>query len=376
MSFSPRDQEDKWHDGYHDDPITEKPNRKVKRNVLNSLAVIAGSLLFFQTTLAANISLGTVPVEFGQGVTQTVACSSGTNLTIIPNSSFTNASGGGSFYFSSVAVSNIPVGCYGKDFIIRAYGNTDSTPLALFNTTSTAAVVYNNSGTFQAGLGMTGATVSSGSGTFTVTFTSPVALSTNVFKVTIESAVPSVTFYNLGDTGPGGGKIFYYSAAGFNCGPTLAATCNYLEAAPSLWNGGAGDPVAKWANNTSQVVGTYGGSTETATAIAIGSGYRNTLAIIRAGNSDIGVAAALADSHTVTVGGVTFTDWYLPSLNELIEMYGERSRIGGFATSSEFYWTSTEVVFDQARRVFFGNGSWGTPAGKGASIYLRPIRAF
>ena len=44
MSFSPRDQEDKWHDGYHDDPITEKSNRNVKRNILNSLAVINFSL--------------------------------------------------------------------------------------------------------------------------------------------------------------------------------------------------------------------------------------------------------------------------------------------------------------------------------------------
>jgi hypothetical protein len=146
---------------------------------------------------------------------------------------------------------------------------------------------------------MTGATVSSGSGTFTVTFTSPVALASSVFKVTVESRVGSTVIYNVGDLGPGGGRIFYKDLAGFDCGPTFSSTgspsggkCNYLEAAPSLWNGGAGDPSAKWANNTSQVVGTYGGSTETATAIAIGSGYRNTLAIIRAGNSDTGVAAA------------------------------------------------------------------------------------
>ena len=182
---------------------------------------------------------------------------------------------------------------------------------------------------------------------------------------------------DIGDTGPGGGVIFYYLAAGFNCGPTLAASCKYLEAAPSLWNGGAGDPVAKWANNTSQVVGTYGGSTETATAIAIGSGYRNTLALIRAGNSDTGVAAALADSHTVTVEGVTFTDWYLPSVNELAEMRLRRSSIGGFfdSTNDSIYWSSSEGGSNNGTRVRFNLGDQ-SGSGKGLALYVRPIRAF
>ena len=182
---------------------------------------------------------------------------------------------------------------------------------------------------------------------------------------------------DVGDTGPGGGVIFYYLASGFNCGPTLAATCKYLEAAPSLWNGGAGDPVAKWANNTGAVVGTYGGSTETATAIAIGSGYRNTLAIIRAGNSDTGVAAALADSHTVTVEGVTFADWYLPSVNELAEMRVRRSSIGGFfdTTNDSIYWSSSESGSNNASRVRFNLGDQAG-SGKGLATYVRPIRAF
>ncbi len=374
------------YDIYSDDPVEVAPSSGKRKlsSILAFLLLLVGGTYFVQTTLAANINLNSGPVEFGQGITQTTACSGATNLTISPNETFTNASGGGAFYFSSVTVSNIPVGCYGKDFIIRAYGNTGNTALAIFNTTSTDAVVYNNSGTFQAGPGMTGATVSSGSGTFSVTFTSPAALASSVFKVTVESRAGSTVIYNVGDIGPGGGRIFYKDLAGFDCGPTFSSTgspsggkCNYLESAPSLWNGGAGDPVAKWANNTSQAVGTYGGSTETATAIAIGSGYRNTLAIIRAGNSDIGVAAALADSHTVTVEGVTFNDWYLPSANELAEMRVRRSNIGGFfdTTNDSIYWSSSENGINNGIRVRFNLGDQ-TGSGKGLSLYVRPIRAF
>jgi len=37
----------------------------------------------------------------------------------------------------------------------------------------------------------------------------------------------------VGDTGPGGGIVFYVDSAGFTCGPTLGATCYNLEMAPT-----------------------------------------------------------------------------------------------------------------------------------------------
>ena len=98
-------------DFYSDDP-TDGSASPVKKKfpgfVAFLLFVFAGGS-FLQTTLAANISLNSgSPVEFGQGVTQTTACSGATDLTITPYSSFTNTSGAGAFYFSSVKVSNIP----------------------------------------------------------------------------------------------------------------------------------------------------------------------------------------------------------------------------------------------------------------------------
>jgi hypothetical protein len=180
---------------YSDDPddFDGDPQRRKLPAFLAFLLLLVGGTYLVQTTLAANINLNSGQrVEFGQGVTATTACSGATNLTITPNATFTNASGSGAFKFSSLTVSNIPSGCNGKDFTINAYGSTDSTPLALFDTTSTTAVVYSNAGTFELGVGtLTGASITSGSGTFTITFTNPVALASSVFKITIQSGAHS-----------------------------------------------------------------------------------------------------------------------------------------------------------------------------------------
>ena len=177
---------------YSDDPddFDGDPQRRKLPAFLAFLLLLVGGTYFVQTTLAANISLNTgSSIEFGQGILATTACSDATDLTITPYSSFTNASGAGAFYFSSVKVSNIPTSCYGVDFTINAYDNTSSSPLALFNSTSANAVVYNNNGTFERGVGtLEGANISSGSGTFTITFTNPVATTESVFKLTLQSS--------------------------------------------------------------------------------------------------------------------------------------------------------------------------------------------
>ena len=174
-------------DFYHDDPVEEISRTKVRSKLLKTAVVVVGSIFFFQSTLAGNISLNSNRgIEFGQSVSQAVACSGATSLTLTPKSTFVNGSPG-AHYLQSVTVSNIPTSCYGDDFIINAFNDSSSTPLPLFNSTSTDAVVSNNNGTFQKGIGGTGMTVSSGSGSFTITFTNPVAQSSSVVKLTIRS---------------------------------------------------------------------------------------------------------------------------------------------------------------------------------------------
>jgi hypothetical protein len=368
-------------DYYFDDPIdAAPPQRRRRTRLFSSLALLLGTALFFQTTLAANISLNSgQPIQFGQGLTQTAACSGNTNLLITPMASFSNSSGSGSYYLSSIKVSNIPDSCFGSDFILKAFGNSNSSALAIFNTSSTDAVIYNNAGTFQLGSGSTGMTVSSGSGQFTATFTAPVATTESVFKVTIQST-PNASVScalggscTVGDTGPGGGKVFYVSVGGFSCGVSTAATCNYLEISPTNWSGGA-DPSRSWAQSTPV---NYTSASLTVSEL-IGFGAQNTKAIIDQGNSNTSSsAAALAASYTPVVNGTTVNDWFLPSENEMMQVWNQRTAIG-FVASGNNYWNSSSRASTNGRFSIFGGGFEGTSSGalKTTSYLVRPVRAF
>ena len=183
------------HYAYHDDPIQVQPSqgKKAPSAFFALLLLAVAATYFIQTTLASNISINSgARIEFGQGSLSTVACSGATALTITPHSTFTNASPDGAFYFDSFSVSGIPDTCFGSDFTINGYQNSSDTPLALYNTTSTTPVIYDNAGTFEAGIGGTGLSVSGSSGTFTVVFSVPVALSTSLLKLTIQSSAHSI----------------------------------------------------------------------------------------------------------------------------------------------------------------------------------------
>ena len=331
--------------------------------------------LFISKTLSANVRINSgTPIEFGQGLAQAAACSGNTSLIIKPIGSFSNSSGNsGTFYFSSFSISNIPISCQGKDFTIKAFGNTSgSAAIALFNSSSTDAIIYNNSGTFQLGTGVTGASVTTDSSSqFTFSFTSPVATANSIYKLTIEStphSAPAALLYALGDTGPGGGKIFYTDINGFACGPTLALTCNYLEAAPSSWNGSTPEPQLSWA--ITALNGTSVGANAQGTAI--GTGYKNSVAIANQGNDNT-TAAGAARAYN----GGSKSDWYLPSLDELSTLSANRSYVSSFV-STEFYWSSTEYSSSYAWGIYMTTGQQnnGIPKSTQAWRYVRPIRAF
>jgi len=187
-------------DYYHDDPVESSYGKNFFKRILVAASLILGSIYLFQTTFAANISLNSgQQTQFGQGLLQAVACSGSSSLTLSSGTSFVNGAGAtGAHYLSSVTVSGIPNSCFGTDFVITAYDNASNTPLTIFNSTSTEAVVYNNNGTFTRGIGSIGSTVSSGSGTFTVTFDSPVALASSVYKLGIQSVAHQPFFKSIG----------------------------------------------------------------------------------------------------------------------------------------------------------------------------------
>lgn len=182
-------------DYYHDDPVEEVTSGRFPSKFIASAVVIFASVFFFQSTLATNISINSGQnIEFGQAVSATAACSGSENLTVTPNSSFVNAANGtGTHYLASVKVAGIPASCEGKDFVISFYDSaTGSSALPIFTpafeSAKSVATVYNNAGYFQQGFQSTGTEVSSASGAFTVTFKTPVALSTDAMKVTLQSS--------------------------------------------------------------------------------------------------------------------------------------------------------------------------------------------
>ena len=127
-----------------------KKSKKSKKFALGIgfLAVAIG----LSSTLAANININSGPVEFGQGISQTVACGgSNPSLTITPQSTFFNESGAGSFRMTSITVSNIPEGCNGVDFTIKALPESNAEnpdrPFTLYG------AFYNESIAAQVGYG-------------------------------------------------------------------------------------------------------------------------------------------------------------------------------------------------------------------------------
>ena len=107
-----------------------KPQKSRAVRAVFGAALIAG-VATLSSTLAANININSGPVEFGQGVAQTVSCGdSEVPIIVTPSSSFTN-SDGGAFAMSSITLSDIPAACNGKVFTIKVYDNSSSTALTV-----------------------------------------------------------------------------------------------------------------------------------------------------------------------------------------------------------------------------------------------------
>jgi hypothetical protein len=193
------------------------------------------------------------------------------------------------------------------------------------------------------------------------TTTAPVATTTTIVTVSTSTTVALTCATGgscaVGDTGPGGGIVFYVDL-------TREPGAQYFEAACAGWqnncDGTTADPEAEW--------GCYGTVISGADGLVIGTGELNTTDIL-AGCLTAGIAADLADNYSHN----SLDDWFLPSLDELIQMYIERTAIGGFSTG--YYLSSSEADFDVAWFLnFYDNIQTNGP--KHGETYVRPVRAF
>jgi len=107
------------------------------------------------------------------------------------------------------------------------------------------------------------------------------------------------------------------------------------------------------------------------TALAYGAGSANTDNIV-AGCTSLGIAARLC--YDLVLGG--YSDWYLPSQDELNKLYLNRVAIGGIASS--IYWSSSEANASAAWTQNFTDGTqdYYNTGYKLHTQYVRAVRTF
>jgi hypothetical protein len=178
----------------HEPTPSKKKNNRNLKILLGIGALIAVPAI--GTTLAANITVNTGgSVQFGQGISQTVSCQSGT-LTATPNSSFVNSSTAGQFNLGSITLSGISSTCDLKTFTVKVYDDSNSTALTIASPSpspsgaiaTAVSVVFKVSGSGMTVVGNTNATLSNPSTTgFTINFATALSAA-NVYKITVETS--------------------------------------------------------------------------------------------------------------------------------------------------------------------------------------------
>ncbi|MCK5759657.1 MAG: hypothetical protein KAH33_00085, partial [Candidatus Delongbacteria bacterium] len=161
----------------------------------------------------------------------------------------------------------------------------------------------------------------------------------------------SVTTHYIGES-YGGGIVFYV----------------YDEGKHGLIVDTSGESTGEWYNGTYRYTGTTGDG--------LYAGTMNTAMIVAtqmADNQTGNFVAKVCADYSVTDGGVTYGDWYLPSKYELNLLYLQKDVVGGLQGGG--YWSSTEISSDSAWFQWFFSGEQDEDT-KNTVGYVRAIRAF
>ena len=197
------------------------------------------------------------------------------------------------------------------------------------------------------------------------------------------NAAPSVVTANMsvcsiGAKGPAGGIIFYVTPG------STDANCHGLEAAPEdqapstwgCWGLNISQPNTYLVDgetftfaHTSEVIGTGAANTATIIASCGTGGGAGKIALSNGSKGTTTNAAATASAYNLN----GYSDWYLPSKDELKQLIISESVVGVYG----YYWSSTENLI---------NCSWSQTAGffddsqyhiiKDETLNVRAIRTF
>ena len=323
--------------------------------------------------------------------------------------SVTSGSGTGTFTSSLTGLSPATT-YYVRSFATNSVGTVYGAEVS-FTTATTATLSSTISSTITSSTAILGGVLSStGGATTTIGIRYSTDINFGTYSTTIINANASAGTYTTTITGLSSLTTYYAKAYATNTvGTTLADAISFSTPAPPITVGssyGGGivfyilqsgdngyDPNVQHgliATTSDQSVGNAPWSKNTTfiggTSLSIGSGSANTTRIITSqGNS--GTYAAKIARDFVSNG---YSDWYLPSHDEMKKLIAQRATVGGFG-SNTYYWTSSECTTNpgQSDFVTYANTAWiqlnpstgsipvPNEAGKTyTNTAVRPIRSF
>ena len=215
-----------------------------------------------------------------------------------------------------------------------------------------------------------------------------VALTSTTDATTITSPATSLLIYNTATAGtpPNNVTPGYYYNTGTTVSPVWTKFATGIHSIGESYGGGivfyvydggqhgliaaTADQGAgiQWYNGTNRYTGTTGDG--------LNAGAMNTAMIVAtqmADNQTGNFAAKVCADYSVTVGDVTYGDWYLPSKYELNLLYLQKNVVSGFVP--DYYWSSTEYSSSNAWSEYFGSSDQYTDS-KTYTNRVRAIRAF
>ena len=339
-------------------------------------------------TTSTAVSGGAISSNGGATITVSGVCWSTSQNPTTANSKTTNGTTSGSYtssltgltlgttyYVRAYATNSIGTG-YGNQLSFTTWNHPTITTSSVTNITSTAATcggtITSNGGTTITVSGICWSTSQNpttsnnkttngtSSGTFTSNLTGLTlgttyyvkAYATNSVGTAYGNQVSFIATLGIGESYLGGKVAYIYQTGdpGYIAGQTHG-----LIVAPSD-------------QSSSAIWGCFATLISGADGTAIGTGAQNTIDIDN-GCTTSGIAADLCAS--LSLNG--YSDWFLPSQNEITKLYLNRNAIGGFA--SNVYWSSTEISNAYAFGYSFYDGTNGS-VNRTYSEHVRAVRYF
>jgi len=357
------------------------------------IGITTNTLISFTQTTASGG--GNITGDGGDPVTSRGVCwSNATSNPTIANSKTVDGAGIGAFSSSLTGLTpgtTYYVRAYATNSVGTAYGSMKSftTQSATIpqgiSTTSASSITQTNATSGGSITSDGGATITMKGVCWSSTTSTPTISNTNTnngtgntsFSSSLSSLAANTTYYI---------RAYAVNSVGIGYGNTVTFTTLPNLAIGQSYQGGiiayifvSGDNgyvsgqthglIASTSNQSTGAQWGCSGTSITGTNTVLGTGLANTTAIINGCTSSTNAAALC---YNLSSGG--YSDWYLPSKDELNKLYLNKTTIGGFSNVS--YWSSSQVGATTAWSINFNTGTLSNTSNKSTLMYVRAIRKF